>query len=111
MVGFASMDECQLSTGTKLGDPHLVDEIIGRLIRYENYLVEVKHDLGEVNNKLDQLLSSSTVDRTFGFHDPPAPIGLDQTRTQNGPLDSEGVDASRTHLILECNHPLINRRH
>jgi len=69
--------------------PHLTNEIIGRLIRYESHLVEVRRELGEANRKLDLLLSSSIVDHAFGSQNLSASMGLDQTQTQNGPLGLE----------------------
>jgi len=113
-----------------LETPHLTEEIIGRLIRYESHLVELKHELKEVNQKLDYLLSLSTADRTSGFHDLSAPIGPDQTQTQSGPLGHDffapnGPDQTQTqngplglefnalgtHLTLKCDSPLTNRCH
>jgi len=87
---------------------HFGNEIIGRLIRYESHLIEVKRELWEVNRKLDHLLSLSTVDHTPGFYDSSVLNGVDQTPIQNGPPGLEVFNVPGTHLTLKCSHPLIN---
>ena len=74
--------------------PHLSNETIGR------HLIELMHGLGEVNGKLDRILSLLTVDQTPGLRNPPAPTCLDQTQTtQNVPLGLEdSFNAPGTHL-------------
>lgn len=102
-----------MATYQFLEAPHLTNEIIGRLNRYESLLLEVKHEFGEVHSKLDQLLSSSTVDHTFGFHGLSTPIGLDQAQVQaqNGPLGLEEFNRLGTHLTLKRDPSLIDRCH
>jgi len=90
--------------------PHLTNEIIGRLIRYDSHLVEVRRELGKANCKLDLLLSSSTVGHAFGSQNLSAPIGPDQTQTQNGPLGLK-FNTLGAHPTLERDSALTNLCH
>ena len=67
----AAMD--QLSFDAQLKSSPLINDIVKRLIRYENNLAEVKRNLDEVNRKVDSLLEQPTANHTPEFSDPFTP--------------------------------------
>ena len=63
----------QLSFDAQLKTSPLINDIVKRLIRYENNVAEIKRNLDEVNRKVDSLLEQSTADHAPEFNDPFAP--------------------------------------
>jgi translation initiation factor 4A len=63
----------QLSFDAQLKSSPLINDLVKRLIRYENNLAEIKRNLDEVNRKVDSLLDQSPASHAPEFNDPFAP--------------------------------------
>lgn len=72
-AGFSNAVMDQLSFDAQLKTSPLINDIVKRLIRYENNLAEIKRNLDEVNRKVDSLLDQSTANYAPEFNDPFAP--------------------------------------
>ena len=72
-AGFSSAVMDQFSFDAQLKSSPLINDIVKRLIRYENNLAEIKHNLDEVNRKVDSLLDQPTANHTPEFNDPFSP--------------------------------------
>ena len=72
-AGFSSAIMDQFSFDAQLKASPLINDIVKRLIRYENNLIEIKRNLDEVNRKVDTLLDHSTPNHAPEFNDPFSP--------------------------------------
>ena len=72
-AGFSNAVVDQLSFDAQLKTSPLINDVVKRLIRYENSLAEIKRNLDEVNRKVDSLLDQSTANHAPEFNDPFAP--------------------------------------
>lgn len=72
-AGFSTAVMDQFSFDAQLKASPLINDIVKRLIRYENNLVEIKRNLDEVNRKVDSLLNQSTPSHAPEFNDPFSP--------------------------------------
>ena len=72
-AGFSSAVMDQLSFDAQLKTSPLINDLVKRLIRYENNLVEIKRNLDEVNRKVDSLLDQSPSNHALEFNDPFSP--------------------------------------
>jgi len=63
----------QLNLDAQLKSSPLINDLVKRLIRYENNLAEIRRNLDEVNRKVDSLLDQSTANHAPEFNDPFAP--------------------------------------
>jgi hypothetical protein len=72
-AGFSNATMDQFNFDAQLKASPLINDIVKRLIRYENNLAEIKHHLDEVNRKVDSLLDQSTTNHAPEFNDPFAP--------------------------------------
>ena len=75
-AGFPNAIMDQLSFDAQLKSSPLINDIVKRLIRYENNVAEIKRNLDEVNRKVDSLLDQSAanlVNHAPEFNDPFAP--------------------------------------
>ena len=72
-AGFSSAVMDQLSFDAQLKASPLINDLVKRLIRYENNLAEIKRNLDEVNRKVDSLLDQSPASHAPEFNDPFSP--------------------------------------
>ena len=72
-AGFSNAVMDQLGFDAQLKASPLINDIVKRLIRYENNIAEIKRNLDEVNRKVDSLLDQSTASHAPEFNDPFAP--------------------------------------
>lgn len=72
-AGFSTAVMDQFTFDAQLKTSPLINDIVRRLIRYENNLVEIKRNLDEVNRKVDSLLDQPTMNHAPEFNDPFSP--------------------------------------
>ena len=72
-AGFSGAAMDQFNLDTQLKTSPLINDIVKRLMRYENNLVEIKRNLDEVNRKVDSLLDHSPANHAPEFNDPFSP--------------------------------------
>lgn len=72
-TGLSNVVMDHLNFDAQLKSSPLINDLVKRLIRYENNLAEIKRNLDEVNRKVDSLLDQSTPNHAPEFNDPFAP--------------------------------------
>ena len=72
-AGFSSAVMDQFSFDSQLKASPLINDIVKRLVRYENNLAEIRRNLDEVNRKVDSLLDQPTGNNALEFSDPFSP--------------------------------------